>query len=88
MFPLILIFFNWVQPEKIPYPVSFNTGLFISKLDRLVQFMKALLLIFSTFDGITILVSPVHPENADSPILVTLSGIVTDVIFSHPENAA
>ena len=38
MFPLILIFFNWVQPEKIPYPVSFNTGLFISKLDKLVQF--------------------------------------------------
>ena len=50
--------------------------------------MKTLLLIFSTFDGITMLVSPVHPENADSPILVTLSGIVTDVIFSHPANAA
>ena len=34
------------------------------------------------------LLSPVHPENAYVPILVTLSGIVIDVIFSHPANAS
>ena len=34
-----------------------------------------------------IAVKPLHPENAQSPMLVTLSGIVTLVKPLHPENA-
>ena len=33
------------------------------------------------------LVNPLHPENALSPMLVMLSGIVTLVKPLHPENA-
>jgi hypothetical protein len=40
-----------------------------------------------TEDGIVTDVKPVHPENAELPILVTEDGIVTDVNPVQPEKA-
>ena len=37
-----------------------------------------------TLSGIVTLVSPLHPENAENPILVTLSGIITLVSPLQP----
>ena len=40
-----------------------------------------------TLSGISMLVKPVHPEKAYSPILITLSGISILVSPIHLENA-
>ena len=42
---------------------------------------------FWTLSGIVMLVSPVQPENASLPMLVTLFGIVMLVSPVQPENA-
>ena len=37
-----------------------------------------------TLFGIVMLVSPVHPSNAEEPMLVTLAGMVIDVRLVQP----
>lgn len=49
---------------------------------------KACLPISVTLSLMTIDVSPLQPENAQSPIFVTEFGIVTEVNAEHPEKTS
>ena len=66
------------HPENMSDPVVLRIPLFISNDVRPLQFSNALPEIVSTLLGITMLVNPVQPENAEPSMLLTFSDIITD----------